>query len=178
MSVPPYTLSALVCVSLSMLSDRLKNRGYILMALSPLVPIGFVILATVPHVAGVRYFAIFLSTSGAFTLSPVLLAWGVENSAGPAVRAITAAYLVGFGSIGAMISTWTYRAKDAPQYLAGHWTNFAFGALGGLVIAALVWSLKRENKARAEGKRDHRLQGAPEEVEQLGHLHPGFRYTT
>lgn len=84
MSVPAYAVSALVCMSLAMLSDLTKNRGYILMAISPLVPIGFAILATVDKV-GVRYFAIFLATSGAFTLSPILLAWGVGNSAGPAV---------------------------------------------------------------------------------------------
>lgn len=177
MTVPPYTFSSLVCVTLSMVSDRIKNRGLILTAAAPLVPIGFAILATV-KVVGVRYFAVFLSTAGAFTLSPMLLAWGVENSAGPAVRAITAGYLVGFGSFGAMVATWTFLKKDAPDYLTGHWTNFAFGALSAITVPILVMHLKRENRAREQGKRDHRLQGSPDEVENLGHLHPYFRYTT
>jgi hypothetical protein len=97
MSVPPYTVSALLCMSLALLSDRIKNRGYILWGMATLVPIGFALLATQTSVA-VRYFAIFLATSGAFTLSPITLAWGVENTAGPAVRAIAAAYMVGMVS--------------------------------------------------------------------------------
>jgi hypothetical protein len=36
-----------------------------------------------------------------------------------------------------------------------------------------------ENKARAAGKRDHRLEGlTEEEQEQLGSRHPSFRYWT
>jgi hypothetical protein len=76
-----------------------------------------------------------------------------------------------------MISTWTYQAKDAPQYLAGHWTNFAFGCMGLILVPILIWVLKRENKARADGKRDYRLQNEPDVVNGLGHLHPSFRYT-
>lgn len=176
MTVPPYTFSSIACVALSMLSDRIKNRGIITSLAAPFVPIGFAILATV-KIVGVRYFAVFLATGGAFTLSPMLLAWGVENSAGPSVRAVTAAYLVGFSSIGAMIATWSFLQKDGPEYLTGHWTNFGFGLLSTVMIPILVFSLKRENRARDTGKRDHRLQGDPEKVTSLGHLHPGFRYT-
>ena len=36
-----------------------------------------------------------------------------------------------------------------------------------------------ENKARAAGKRNHRLEGlTEEEQEQLGSRHPSFRYWT
>lgn len=36
-----------------------------------------------------------------------------------------------------------------------------------------------ENGKRDRGERDYRLEGkTSEEVEQLGYLHPGFRYQT
>lgn len=76
-----------------------------------------------------------------------------------------------------IIFRWTYTAKDAPKYHTGHLINLG-GQIGVLCLALFgiaycVW----ENKQRASGKRDHRLQGLTAEQEaELGHLHPSFRY--
>ena len=177
LTVPPYFVATIVCASAAIISDRIRNRGKVLMFIAPLIPIGFALLATI-NITGVKYFAIFLSTTGAFTMSPILVSWGSENSAGPAVRAITSAYLVGFGSIGALISTWTYLAKDAPRYVMGHWINFGFGVLACVVIPTLVLVLTRENGARERGERDHLLELPEDEIDQLGYLHPRFKFTT
>jgi hypothetical protein len=35
-----------------------------------------------------------------------------------------------------------------------------------------------ENKQRDNGKRDHRLEGlSQEDIDELGHTHPSFRFT-
>lgn len=176
-SVPPYVAAAIACVIGSFLADRLHTRGYILLTFTPLTITGFVILATVKQ-AGVRYFALFIATTGAFTCSPILLAWVSGNSAGPAVRAIVTAYAVGIANVGSIIATWTYLPGEAPYYRMGHWINCGAACILFLAVGCNMVYLKMENRMRMAGKRDHRLAGATEgEIGRLGHHHPEFRYT-
>jgi len=177
LTVPPYVFGTIVCIVCAMTSDKLKSRGIILSTMAALIIVGFALLATIPSKA-VRYFAIFLSTAGGYTASPILLAWSVDNAAGPEVRAIVAGYGVGMGNAGSIISTWTYLPKDAPRYLRGHYINLGFGVLLFIVATTLTIYLRWENRQRAAGNRDWRLQEAgPEGEQDLGHRHPSFRYT-
>ena len=99
MSVPPYVLGSIVCIGCSMISDRLKTRGVVLLIVAPGIVIGFALLTALDTVA-VKYFALFLCTAGAFTGSPFLLGWLVDNTAGPMVRAIASAFAVCLGCTG------------------------------------------------------------------------------
>jgi hypothetical protein len=184
-----------------MTSDRFKTRGPIIFGIvGPLIFIAFVILRTVDSI-GVRYMAIFFATCGAFTGSPIIVAWIVDNTAGPMVRAIASAYSVSLGSLGkcfniyvkenitivsvltpsytgGLLATWTYLSSEAPAYEAGHTINLCAGAV--LIISGLLASLKFrwENRQKALGKRDHVLDGlSQEETDQLGHSHPDFKFT-
>jgi len=118
--------------------------------LAPFIITGFAMLGSVKG-TGVRYLAVFLATSGAFTASPILLAWSVDNASGPAVRATVAAYVVGTGNIGALIATWTSLKPDAPLYVRGHFINLGGGILMGLLVAFATTRLSRENVKRARG---------------------------
>ncbi|KAJ9666028.1 hypothetical protein H2201_003940 [Coniosporium apollinis] len=177
LTVPPYAIGTIVCIIAAYISDRFRTRGPVLLVIAPCIVVGFVLLSAVQTV-GVKYFAICLATLGAFTSSPILLAWSVDNAAGPAVRAIVSAYCVGLGSVGAIVSTWTYLPKDAPRYLQGHLVNLGFGCMLFALVTILTFYLRWENRQRANGRRDWRLENASEEeVNQLGHSHPAFRYT-
>jgi hypothetical protein len=52
-----------------------------------------------------KYGAIFLVAVGAFPNGPGFLSWGINNAAGPAVRAVTSAYIRSIGTLGAIIAT-------------------------------------------------------------------------
>jgi hypothetical protein len=147
------------------------------MCLGSCIIIGFALLATVESVA-VRYFAVSLFTAGGFCASPLLLSWGVENVSGPSVKAIGSAYSVGIGSLGALISTWTYLPKDGPKYQQGYYMNLGFGTLLYVTTTSLTLYLRLENRQKALGMRDHLLRMATqEEMDRLGHWHPEFRFT-
>ncbi|KIX09395.1 uncharacterized protein Z518_00474 [Rhinocladiella mackenziei CBS 650.93] len=177
LSVPPYAWAACVCVTVTFLSDRTKRRGVWILIVMPFTATGFIILLTV-HVVGVRYFALFLCLTGAFTASPMFVAWVVDNSAGHTTRAIVAATVVGFGNIGGILATWTYTLPDAPKYTKGHALNLGFACLCLVIVAAAIASLKRENNIKACGGRDDRVRGLTEdETADLGHLHPEFKFT-
>lgn len=178
MTVPPYAVGTVVCVALAYLSDRFKTRGIIQLGASgPLVVIAFVVLLSVEN-TGPKYIALFLGASGAFTGSPIFVGWLVENTAGPMVKAIASGFQVSLGTIGGLAATWTYISSQAPEYKAGHIINLCSGCVVIISATLLTINMRWENRQRALGKRDHLLEGrTPEEIAELGHTHPHFRYT-
>lgn len=175
-TVPPYVLACLVAILVAFVSDRTRQRGMWLALFAPIGIIGFAVLRADVS-ANIKYMAVFFVTIGAFPGGPAFLSWGLNNSAGPAVRAVAGAYIPSVGTLGAVVATWTYLPRDAPRYPIGHSINLAAQALALFLalfgIAYIVW----ENRQRAQGKRDHRVEGkSDEEVADLGYRHPEFRY--
>ncbi|KAJ4387465.1 hypothetical protein N0V93_008057 [Gnomoniopsis smithogilvyi] len=175
-SVPPYVCACLVAVAVAYISDKTRKRGVYLAGFSLLAITGFAILRWVSS-PNIRYMAVFFVTVGAFPGGPGFLAWAINNSAGPAVCAVSSGYVVTLGTIGGIVATWSYIPSDAPAYHTGHSINLG-GQVGVLVLSTFgavycAW----ENRARAAGKRDHRLVGVTEEqMGRLGSRHPEFRY--
>lgn len=74
-------------------------------------------------------------------------------------------------------SVWTYLPKDSPNYHKGNSLNLATSCTVCVLAVIGGLYLHRENQRRERGERDYRLQGkVTEEIEQLGYLHPSFRY--
>jgi hypothetical protein len=157
MTVPPYAVGAVVCVTAAITSHRLKMRGHTLGGLAPSTVTGFALMAFANNVGG-QYFSIFLAIPGAFTASSVPTAWSVDDSAVPTVRASAVAYCCGAGNVGALISTRAYRAADAPRYVTGNCINLGFSVCLCLAIPGLSLYIRWENKQQAEGKRDRSLK--------------------
>lgn len=102
----------------------------------------------------------------------------MDNTAGHMTRAIAAGAVVGFGNIGGLISAWAYVLPDAPRYVKGHALNLGFSAFCIVVVGAAMWNLHRENRLKAAGRQDNRVVGkSPEEIQDLGHMHPEFYFT-
>jgi hypothetical protein len=179
MSVPPFAWSTFICLCVAYFSDRTKTRGVWLLAVMPFTALGFLLLVTVPvSMPAVRYFATFLCLTGAFTASPMLVAWTVDNTAGPNVRAISSAYVVSIANLGGILASWTYLLPDAPRYIPGHSINLGAAAICCCLLLTATLYLRYQNRLKREGKRDYLLEGASqEEINGLGHLHPEFIYT-
>ncbi|KAG8627338.1 hypothetical protein KVT40_004821 [Elsinoe batatas] len=176
-TVPPYVLACLVAIFIAFVSDRTRQRGLWLALFAPLAIIGFAILRADGIAANIRYMAVFFVTIGAFPGGPAFLSWGLNNSAGPAIRAVAGGYIVSVGTLGAIVATWTYLPQDGPDYPIGHSINLGAQACAMLLSLFGITYVLWENKQRALGKRDHRLQGKSEaEVVDLGYRHPEFRY--
>ncbi|KAI7876438.1 MFS general substrate transporter [Lichtheimia hyalospora FSU 10163] len=178
MTVPPYAFACIICIGCSILSDRWHTRGIFMFALcAPLTIIGFAVLLTVDGI-GPRYMAIFFATGGGFTCSPIFVGWSVDNTAGPTVRSIACAFIISLGELAGIVSSWTYLPSQAPEYTTGNQINLAMGALVLVCAAACSFYMKWENTQRDKGKRDHVLHGlSQDQIDQLGHKHPQFRFT-
>ena len=177
-TVPPYVCACCVAIAVAFVSDKTNRRGIYLAGFTFLAIAGFSILrwATDPNV---RYGGVFLITIGAFPGGPGFLSWAMNNASGPAVRAVSGAYVVTLGTAGGVLATWTYVQKDSPKYYTGHTINLA-GQIGVLVLAlGGIAYCNWENRQRDLGKRDHRLNGLSErQIKDLGYRHPQFRYIT
>jgi len=69
-------------------------------------------------------------------------------------------------------------ANAAPRYVPGNAFNLC-GSSVMLILAAGLWAWQvRENRAKANGRDDWRIEGKTQaEIEALGQKLPGFRYS-
>lgn len=175
-SVPPYVVASCWGIFMAWVSDYYQRRGYFIVMCTALSAVGYTVLVTATR-EEVKYFAVFLAACGAFPMGPAFLAWGLNNAAGPSVRAVTGGFIVAVGNCGAIVATWTYLPKDKPLYHTGHYINIGSEVCAMLVGVAGIAYTKWENGQREKGRRDHRLQGLTEEqANTLGYRHPEFRY--
>lgn len=176
LTVPPYVAAAAWSIFVSWLSDRCKMRGVFAVCHSICAIVGYAILVTTDQ-AGTKYLAVFFCALGCFPLGPIFLSWGINNAAGPTIRAVSSGYIVSVGTLGAIVATWTYVPSDAPNYITGHSINLGSQACAAFVAFVGVLYCRWENAKRARGGRDHRIQGMTEvEARKLGYRHPEFRY--
>ncbi|KAK6216217.1 hypothetical protein LQW54_003791 [Pestalotiopsis sp. IQ-011] len=175
-SVPPYVLASLVAIAIAFVSDKTARRGVYLAGFTLIGITGFCVLRWSDS-ANLKYMAIYFVTIGAFPGGPGFLSWGLNNSAGPAVRAVSGGYIVSLGTAGGILATWAYLARDGPDFHIGHTINLVAQFLVlGLSLFGIAYC-KWENRLRARGGRDYRLEGLSEQEQaDLGYRHPEFRY--
>lgn len=175
-SVPPFVVAAVWAILNCWVSDRIRKRGVVAAVNSAIALIGFAILATA-HEAKVKYVALFIACAGAVPPGPAYITWGINNASGPTVRAVSAAYIVMWGQVGAFIATWSYLPKDAPGFRAGHWINFGSQSLSVVVSLLGIAYVRWENRVRDKGGRNDRLSNLSENgALKLGYRHPNVRY--
>lgn len=175
-SVPPYVLASIVAIAISFISDKTKMRGIYLAGFTVLGITGFSILRWSDN-DSLKYMGIYFCAVGAFPGGPGFLSWGLNNSAGPAVRAVSGGWIVTLGSAGGILATWCYLARDGPDYPIGHSINLGAQIIVMCLATFGIFYTKWENRLRARGGRDYRLEGLTDEQQQeLGYRHPEFRY--
>lgn len=118
-SVPVYVSASVVAIAIGLLSDKTRQRGIWLAAFTFLGIAGFSILRWSTD-ANIRYMGVYFCAVGAFPGGPGFLSWGINNAAGPPVRAVSSGYIVSLGTIGGVVATWTYLVRDAPAYHIGY----------------------------------------------------------
>ncbi|EGP84014.1 uncharacterized protein MYCGRDRAFT_76558 [Zymoseptoria tritici IPO323] len=177
-SVPVYVSASIVAIGVAFLSDKTRQRGIYLATFTIFPIVGFSLLRWQTSTS-VRYASLYLCALGAFPGGPGFLSWGVNNSAGPAIRAVASGWIVSIGTLGGIIATWSYLPTDGPLYPVGQTINLVSQILVGLLASGGIGYCVWENRVRKRGGRDGRLSGLGEEERRgLGFRDPGFRYIT
>ncbi|CAE6345769.1 unnamed protein product, partial [Rhizoctonia solani] len=175
-TVPPYVVASVFAITVAYGSFRSGRRGTWLLFLAPLVITGLAILLATAN-AQANYVAVFLIAMGAFPQGPMLLSWATNNSAPQpnTVRTVSSALVVAIGTIGPIITSWIYVPGDSPRYRIANSVQLGGQATFFVLVAFLIIHNMRENRRRARGERDYRLNAPEGEVARLGSLHPNFR---
>lgn len=178
MTIPVYTASALVTVVVAVLCEHFKRRSVFVFIGCPIAVVGYVMLLCQTHLSsGVKYFAIFVTGAGMFTVQPIIVMWLLMNLAGHYKQGIGIAFQTGWGSVGSIIASNIFLSREAPGFVTGYSVAMAFVILEAFLAAALVVWLRRQNRLRDRFGLEL-LQKIPEhEWNNLGDEHPSFRYT-
>ncbi|KAH7127991.1 major facilitator superfamily transporter [Dactylonectria estremocensis] len=176
LSVPPPLVGMVFGMCVAYVTMKTRQHGIAIAGCASLNVIGYSIWLASTHVKA-RYAAIFLNTAGGYSFGTLILSWTLANAAPDTVRNVANGAVSAIANIGSITATWSYINTDASTgYRIGNSLNTATAASVVVASLGLVAYQKRENRKRANGGRDYRLQGSPEEVATLGNLHPEFRY--
>lgn len=173
-TVPPNIGAFCTVLLVSHFSDKFRMRGPFMLGGITVAMAGYV-MQIASHKPLVRYGGTFLVAAGIFPCSPLVMGWLANNLAPHYVRATGTGFQIMVANLAAFIATFTYLQKDAPKYTTGHAINIGMLGLALMLTTYIIMYCSLENKKRAAGKRDHRLE--QEDESMLGYRHPEFRYT-
>ena len=156
---PPYVVAAMVMFGFAWLGDKYHIRSPFIIINGLVCLLGLALLGYTKNV-GVRYFGVFLATSGCNANIPCVLTWQANNIRGQWKRALCSATLVGAGGIGGIVGSTVFREQDKPAYHPGMIATMLASALIVIITLALDLKFWRANKrAAAGGKVIEGLQG-------------------
>ena len=140
--------------------------------------IGYAILLAQEYVSvAAKYVALYLVVTGGYVTQPITLVWLANNLGGHYKRSIGTAMQIGFGNCGGILASIIFVAAEAPRYPTGYGVSLALLWLCAAACTGFFISLRRENRKRDRGERDHRLGLPKHELDNLGDDHPQFRFT-
>ncbi|KAG3193401.1 hypothetical protein PC129_g25001, partial [Phytophthora cactorum] len=115
--------------------------------------------------------------AGGYIATPICLAWLQNNLSGHWKRAFGSAIQVTLGNVAGIIGANIFLVTESPTYKTGYGTALGMMWMGTLAATILVVSMWRENKKRADGERDGRLNLPDVDRKNMGDWHPSFRFT-
>ncbi|EEH35030.2 hypothetical protein PAAG_06077 [Paracoccidioides lutzii Pb01] len=178
LSVPPYAVAAVLTITVGYIADRTRQRGLCNIAVSVLGVVGFSMLLGSQN-PSVKYAGTFLGAMGIYPAISNTISWASNNTEGVYKRGVTLGIVIGWGNLQGCVTSNIYRGQDRPEFYPGHSTVLGYlllFQLGGSVAQYLL--LRRENRKRLCGERDHWIQGLDaKQVEMRGDMRPDFIYT-
>ncbi|KAI9279156.1 major facilitator superfamily domain-containing protein [Sporodiniella umbellata] len=137
MSIPPYVFGGLVVYVMTLLSDRYRTRGLIIIGCCLTSFIGFLILSFAQSV-GARYFGLMIVAGGTYPTVPLSMAWTANSKDDPVTVATATGIVSSVANFGALICTFALYSgwpSDAPRYVGSNMIN------GGAMVFAAMCAL-------------------------------------
>jgi MFS family permease len=165
LTAPPVVSAVISAFFFAWIGDKYRLRAPVI-AMQCLITIVGLMLTAYHHRNGVRYFGLFLGIAGAHGNIPAILAYQSNNIRMQSKRSVGSALQIGFGGIGGIIASTTFRQKDFPKYRPGLWVSagLQFFILSLLcIMSAHFW---RRNRQVSRGTASKPIEGLE-----------GFKYT-
>ncbi|KAI9849907.1 MAG: hypothetical protein M1837_000121 [Sclerophora amabilis] len=149
-SVIPYAVAAVLTVVVSIISDRLRLRGTIMLfTLLPAI-IGYAVIANISS-SQVKYGMTFIMATGLYSGVPCILVWISNNSAGHYKRATTTALQLAIANCGGFVATFIYPDAEGPQFYRGHSVVLGLIVFAWFMVLFNVLYCAKINRDKAKG---------------------------
>lgn len=165
LSAPPVVFAVPCAFFFAFLGDKYHIRAPIIAIQSIICIIGLMITAYA-KANGARYFGIFLGIAGCQGNIPAVLAYQSNNIRLQSKRSVGSALQIGFGAVGGIIASTTFREKDAPKYIPGLWATAGLQLFILCMLCATSLFFWRKNKQFDQGTLTKPIEGQE-----------GFKYT-
>ncbi|RMZ67692.1 tartrate transporter [Pyrenophora seminiperda CCB06] len=124
LSAPPSLAAMFVAFFFAWLGDKYRLRAPVIATQCLITITGLIIVAYSTN-NGARYFGTFLGVAGCQGNVPAVLAYQSNNIRGQSKRSVGSALQIGFGAIGGILASTTFKQKEAPHYRTGLWITTA-----------------------------------------------------
>ncbi|KAK3670597.1 hypothetical protein LTR78_009565 [Recurvomyces mirabilis] len=151
LSAPPYYYAVIPVIVSSIVSDRYRLRGPVIVFNSVCLILGFCMLGFVDQVT-VRYIGAFLATGAYISNWSALTTYYANNIAGQWKRAFTAAVVTAMNGAGGIAGSFIVRQNEAPWYPTAVWTSIGSHLLLIVFILAFSAWFAITNKRQRDGK--------------------------
>ncbi|KAI7268661.1 MFS general substrate transporter [Hortaea werneckii] len=177
LTVPVFALGAIVYIISCWASDRLQVRGPFTMGAFVVSIVGYAMLISNGDVA-VKFAGTFIVACGCYTSVGLGFAWLASNNPRYGKRAYASGMQITIGNSAGVAAPFLFADSTEPRFIPGYSASIATLAVGMCIHAALSFWFHKQNKNRAAGKEDWKMEGkTPEEVADMGDLNPLYRYT-
>ncbi|KAG8689981.1 hypothetical protein FRC11_014564 [Ceratobasidium sp. 423] len=187
MSVPPYACAGVIMLIAAKMSDRLRLRGPFVAGSLALSGAGYIILfmramlqSFSPSPALIVEFLLRKSTSIMIMYRvlnvPISMSWTTGNGGSETRRAVNMAMLNTIGQAMAVLGSYIYPEREAPEYTRGFAICCGFAWWGFMLACILsgLWWLENRKRDRAEGGRPD--EGIAPDTALHADKAVGFRY--
>ncbi|KAF3483104.1 uncharacterized protein GIQ15_02428 [Arthroderma uncinatum] len=165
LTAPPTVFSCIVAIGFSWLADRYRLRAPVIAVQCVVCIVGLMLTAYHPN-NNVRYFGFFLGAAGCQGNIPAILAYQSNNIRYQSKRAVGSALQIGFGALGGIIASTTFREQDGPKYVPGLWVTAGFQLFIMAAVGSTSFIFWKRNKQVDSGTAVKPIEGLE-----------GFKYT-
>ncbi|KAL2835025.1 major facilitator superfamily domain-containing protein [Aspergillus cavernicola] len=177
LTIPCYALGAITYIVVAWLSDRTQRRAIFTVLFGLTCMTGYAILMSNAP-GGVKYFGCFLAAMGLYVIVGLPLAWLPSNNPRYGKRTVATGLQLTIGNSAGIPAPFLYKTNEGPRFVKGHAISMALVAMSALIYMAFWAWFRRQNRRKAAGTEDYRVQGmTEEEAEELGEHNPRFMYT-
>lgn len=149
----------------------------------------FAILATLVSVTGfgmligateqplVRYGGCFMLAAGLYTAMPILICWVSLNFSGHTRKSVGTAFIIGFGNIGGIVSSFLFPNNESPKYTKGLSIGLAFTVFALIMLLVYCSFLIYRNKKKQSQEYRNEWDNLDEREKIMkGDLNPDIKY--
>ena len=165
LSAPPVVSAVISAFAFAWIGDKYHMRAPII-AMQSIISIVGLMITAYHHRVGVRYFGIFLGIAGAHGNIPAILAYQSNNIRMQSKRSVGSALQIGFGAIGGIIASTTFRQQDKPKYFKGLWVTAGLQLFVLVLVSLTTLHFLRRNRQVSRGTAKKPIEGLE-----------GFKYT-